>query len=219
MNYLLKMAQRQDSLNEITVKGWRNKGLNFRRALRLEAAEAMESTPWKWWKDGEMDTENLIIEAVDMMHFGLSIALMEGYSGWTWLDEQVKILFDSMTPDIIDLSTMQDAIDDIMYMSFLKPGVSAAPSDIIYVVAKLMWLLGMSRDDMFKMYFSKNVLNEFRQANGYKEGTYIKQWGRDEDNVFMQSFVSNIGISDHFEDDLYNGLTDRYSEVKEESAQ
>ena len=214
MNYLLRMSQKQDSLNEQTVKNWINKGLNYKRALRLEAAEAMESTPWKWWKKGELDDKNLIIEAVDMMHFGLSIALMEGYSGWSWLDNQVKMIFDREVPQIIEASTIQNVIDDIMYMSFLKPEMNVGSSDIIYNIAKLMWLLGMSRDDMYKMYFAKNVLNKFRQDNGYKEGSYIKIWDGVEDNVFMQDVVAKIGVSDHFEDDLYDALSKKYAEIK-----
>ncbi len=217
MNYLLKMAQRQDTLNELTVKGWRGKGLNFRRALRLEAAEAMESTPWKWWKAGVMDDDNLIVEAVDMMHFGLSVCLMDGYEGWKWLDSEVEVLMlkPMNAPAEKRIGMVQDVIDSIIQMTFDKATASTGPSDIIYEIGKMMRLLGMSRDDMFKMYFAKNVLNEFRQAHGYKEGEYIKTWGNAEDNVFMQKHVNEIGISDHFEDDLYNILTVRYAEVVE----
>ncbi len=216
MNYLLKMAQRQDTLNELTVKGWRNKGLNFRRALRLEAAEAMESTPWKWWKSGEIDEANLIVESVDMMHFGLSVCLMDGYEGWKWLDSEVEALMlkPMNIPDEKKVGMVQDAIDAIIQMTFDQATASTGPSDIIYEIAKMMRLLGMSRDDMFKMYFAKNVLNEFRQTNGYKEGTYIKAWDGTEDNVFMQNAVDGIGISDHFDDDVYKLLTDKYELVK-----
>jgi dimeric dUTPase (all-alpha-NTP-PPase superfamily) len=217
MNYIEKMANRQDSLNEITVKGWISKELNFRRALRLEAAEAMESTPWKWWKSGAIDIDNLRVEAVDMMHFALSVCIMEGYTGWKWLDKEIEELF--MKPINIPeekiVGMVQETIDTIMYMTFVETTASAGPSDLIYEIAKLMRLIGMSRDDMFKLYFAKNVLNEFRQANGYKDGTYIKIWFDKEDNVFMQKHVDDIGISDHFEDDLYNALDTQYVKVVE----
>lgn len=217
MNYLLKMSQKQDSLNEHTKKGWRNKGLNFRRALRLEAAEAMESTPWKWWKKGEMNNENLVVEATDMMHFALSIALMEGYEGWVWLDDQVeKIMIDPLRlSEEAVVESVQDQIDDIMQRTFYTDTANSNPSDIVRSVVILMWLLNMSRDDMYKMYFAKNVLNEFRQDNGYESGSYIKIWDGSEDNVFMQGFVKNVGISDHFDHELYSGLKEKYEEVKE----
>jgi len=219
MNYLLKMGQRQDSLNERTIKGWITKGLNFRRALRLEAAEAMDSTPWPWWKVREMDVNNLIVEGVDMMHFGLSVALADGYSGWKWLDAEVEAVFSKQRniPEEKLADEIQKVIDNIILMSFDIPRASSDASGIIIDIARYMWLLGMSRDDMFKMYFAKNVLNEFRQANGYKEGTYLKIWGGEEDNVFMQSNVAEIGISDHFDDDLYKLLSKEYVSVVDEA--
>jgi len=216
MNYLLKMAQRIDTLNELMIKGWRNEGLNFRRALRLEAAEAMESTPWKWWKSGEMDRSNLIVEGVDMMHFGLSICLLDGYEGWNWLDEEVSRLMESkmQVPDDSIVETVQNTIDNIMEMTFDKSISLTGPSDLIYEITKLMWFLGVSRDEMFKLYFAKNILNEFRQLNGYKSGEYIKDWDGSEDNVFMQNSIDDIAISSHFEDDLYKLLEDKYEAVK-----
>jgi hypothetical protein len=32
----------------------------------------------------------------------------------------------------------------------------------------------------------KNILNQFRQDHGYKEGIYIKVWNGEEDNVVMK---------------------------------
>lgn len=41
-------------------------------------------------------------------------------------------------------------------------------------------------------YFGKNALNQFRQDNGYKEGTYKKIWKGKEDNVVMIEIISTI---------------------------
>ena len=47
-----------------------------------------------------------------------------------------------------------------------------------------MWLSrGLKIVDLLKLYRAKNVLNAFRQKNGYKQGTYVKIWGEDEDNI------------------------------------
>jgi dimeric dUTPase (all-alpha-NTP-PPase superfamily) len=209
------MSQRQDTLNEISCKGWLNKGLNYRRALRLEAAEAMESTPWKWWKFGDLDISNLKIEAIDMIHFGLSVCLMDGYEGWKWLDDQVKTLLETPlnVPSDKRVQEMQEVLDKIMFMSFDAANSSFGPSDLIIEISRFMWLLGMSRDDMFKLYFGKNILNEFRQNNGYKAATYKKIWDGKEDNVFMQRVVSDLEISDHYDADLYDALDKKYKEV------
>lgn len=43
----------------------------------------------------------------------------------------------------------------------------------------------LSWDELHRQYVAKNVLNMFRQDNGYKAGTYIKDWGGREDNVVL----------------------------------
>jgi len=215
MNYIFKMATKQDSLNEITDNGWMENNRDFRRALRQEAGEAMDSTPWSWWKSRNLDIQNIIIEGTDMMHFALSVCLQERFDGWRWLDEEIKNRFDLQKPAASGhpVEEIQKTIDNIVYESFLHPTASSGPADLILGVVKLMWLVGMDRDDMFKLYFGKNVLNEFRQDHGYKDGTYIKEWDGKEDNVFMQDAIESIGISDHFEDDLYKLLDEKYKEV------
>jgi hypothetical protein len=45
---------------------------------------------------------------------------------------------------------------------------------------------GLNLDALYKLYIGKNILNQFRQDHGYKEGSYIKIWNGEEDNVTMQ---------------------------------
>jgi len=217
MNYIEKMSQKQDSLNEHTVKGWLSVGNPFRRALWLEAAEAMESTPWKWWKDGKLDIGNLKVESIDMMHFALSVVLQSGYSGWQWLDNEVTAAFDRdlKIPDDRIPENIMNLIETIVMQTFADSMASHGPHEIIITLAELMNMIGMDRDEMYKLYMGKNILNEFRQNHGYKEGTYDKEWFGEEDNVFMTNALSEIGISDHFEDDLYKALEGGYKEVQD----
>jgi hypothetical protein len=61
-------------------------------------------------------------------------------------------------------------------------------------------------DELYSLYIMKNCLNGFRQANGYKEGTYIKNWisadGQQcEDNVMCQEIWESL------EDQNYDNLT------------
>jgi hypothetical protein len=44
-------------------------------------------------------------------------------------------------------------------------------------------------DELYRLYVGKNILNRFRQDHGYKEGTYIKIWQGEEDNVVMQRIL------------------------------
>jgi len=46
----------------------------------------------------------------------------------------------------------------------------------LFYLGKMFKFLDMSFEDVYRAYFVKNVLNEFRQNNGYKKGTYIKEW-------------------------------------------
>ncbi|RAP33572.1 dUTPase [Candidatus Marinamargulisbacteria bacterium SCGC AG-439-L15] len=47
--------------------------LDFELAMRQEAAEAIDSLNWKWWKKEDDDWDNIKIELVDMLHFWVSM--------------------------------------------------------------------------------------------------------------------------------------------------
>lgn len=63
--------------------------------------------------------------------------------------------------------------------------------------------------DLSGYYFGKNVLNQFRQDNGYKEGTYIKIWNNEEDNVHMLRIVESLGEEANW-DKIYVALKTLY---------
>ncbi len=49
--------------------------LNYTRALQQEAAELIDSVPWKWWaKYQKFDEQNAKVEVVDLFHFLISLA-------------------------------------------------------------------------------------------------------------------------------------------------
>ena len=50
----------------------------------------------------------------------------------------------------------------------------------------LTLMSGLDLESLYKLYVGKNILNQFRQDHGYKEGTYIKVWNGQEDNVMMK---------------------------------
>ena len=51
----------------------RQRFLQFELAMRQEAAEAIDSLNWKWWKKDDDDWDNIKIELVDMLHFWVSM--------------------------------------------------------------------------------------------------------------------------------------------------
>ena len=219
MNLTQLMAEKQDNLNELTIKGWLHKGLNYPRALTQEAAEAMDSLPWKWWKDGKIDKENLKVEAVDMVHFALSILIQEGYKTWDWIDGMSRDIMKAEVPYVDDNLTekLEDTLDEIILLTYTTTKLKTEPPHELYFkVLSFANILGMSYEDVFKAYFAKNILNEFRQANGYKDGTYLKTWLGQEDNVHAMEIAKQLSIGERFNDNLYAALEKRYKEISKD---
>jgi len=53
--------------------------LNYVRAMQQELAELTDSVPWKWWaKYQEFDKQNAKVEIVDLFHFLISLAQVQG---------------------------------------------------------------------------------------------------------------------------------------------
>ena len=72
----------------------------------------------------------------------------------------------------------------------------------------------MSWNDAYTQYVSKNVLNIFRQQHGYKEGTYIKIWNGEEDNVVLARLLSQHDAARaDFADILHRELEAAYSRL------
>jgi hypothetical protein len=75
----------------------------------------------------------------------------------------------------------------------------------------------MNVDKIYKLYMGKNILNKFRQDNGYKLKTYKKIWNGQEDNVYLMQIIDKIDIFDNninFEEDVYCKLKEFYESVE-----
>ena len=76
----------------------------------------------------------------------------------------------------------------------------------------LVIMSGLNLDTLYKLYIGKNVLNQFRQDHGYKDGTYIKIWNGEEDNVVMKRVWEDD--SNIKPDNLYKELAKVYLSLK-----
>ncbi len=66
-------------------------------------------------------------------------------------------------------------------------------------------------DALYRRYVGKNVLNFFRQDHGYKDGSYIKIWDGEEDNVHLMAVLKELDASaGDFADQVYQALQQRY---------
>ena len=224
MDKILIMLQLQNQLNDSTngedwTKGLtkNNKEINWRRCIYMECAEMIDSFSWKHWKniDAEPDWDNLQIEVVDVWHFIISLAIEDYVTNMRGGVEDLGIDISNMDSfKNIDIknskfSSQNDVIakvESIMSITLDKTELNLEL--LIAEFFELVIMSGLNLDTLYRLYVGKNILNQFRQDNGYKEGTYIKVWNGDEDNVIMKKIWEKN--NDIKPDDLYKELSKTY---------
>jgi dimeric dUTPase (all-alpha-NTP-PPase superfamily) len=220
MNNVHNMLELQDRMNTRVNPRWREAGYAWLRAVAVEGVEALESVGWKWWKKQNPDIQNIKLELVDIWHFILSEAITqygdkaaEAIAKFS-LNTNLAWSFDGFARreyDVTDLDT-RERWELLIGFAALR-----APLPQIYTLFRsLMVDVGMSVEELYQGYVSKNVLNFFRQDHGYKDGTYVKDWAGEEDNVVMQRLASELTAEGDFsESNLYTALADHYAAVLE----
>ncbi len=226
MNKIKEMLLLQQELNDSTNGiGWESgitknsKIIDWRRCSYLECAELIESYPWKHWKniDASPDYDNIKIEVVDIWHFIMSQALQEYKLGGLGDIDQLSEMIMSLSnyKDFVDSAEVNrddyyreiTVVEELMKSLFCDDTIDKLMISFFDVAMQSE----LSLNTLYQLYIGKNILNRFRQDNGYKDGTYIKIWNGEEDNLYMQKILeSNVNISPN---KLYMELEKRYSEV------
>ncbi len=227
-NMVREMFALQQRLNDETNgEGWErgynkhDRIINWHRCIYMECAELIDSFNWKHWKDINIapDWDNIKIELVDIWHFVMSLGLEEyknrnlggiddiaNYvSDTNYFDE---FCTDAIEPDDSDYLSIINSIEHMMKDALLKEDFEKIVDDFIGSCLEC----GLDIYELYKYYIGKNILNGFRQDNGYKDGSYKKIWGDKEDNVVMSEILQEhqmIGANE-----LYNILKERYSKLK-----
>ncbi len=224
MDKILLMLQLQADLNEATNGDkWtsgitkNNKLINWKRCIYMECAEMIDSFTWKHWKniDKEADWDNLQIEVVDVWHFIMSLAI-ENYTqtrrggiddlaqGISELESFAKI--DTKNNLFARQDEVIEKIESIMIDTLSRRALNL--EKLISDFFDLVVMSGLDLESLYKLYVGKNILNQFRQDNGYKDGSYIKVWGGEEDNVVMKRVLDeNSSVKPN---ELYKELTKLY---------
>jgi len=223
MNKISQMLKLQQELNDATNGlDWEDgitkndKIIDWRRCSYLECAELIESYPWKHWKniDAEPDYNNIKIEAVDIWHFIMSEALR------VYKKDNLGDI-DSLSTMIENLPNFQqftqknqshdknyyeqiEVVEKLIRTLFVESSIDILVEDFINVAIQS----ALNLDSLYQLYIGKNILNQFRQDNGYKEGTYIKIWNQEEDNVVMQDILG--ANPDTTPQELYAKLQEAY---------
>ena len=209
----LEMYNLQNTLNTNTngtewTKGVTLQGrtINWSRCMYMEACEAIDSLNWKHWKDinKEDDIENVKIELVDIWHFLMSQHIVDMRGNIEQASQEAMDAFNT-SKDIKTPLTLIQALEGIVASS----STQNLPLEFFYIALSKMD--GFTMEDVYLLYIGKNCLNQFRQDNGYKDGSYIKMWDGKEDNVYMQSVLNGNPNISYIE--LYAYLKAKYERV------
>lgn len=220
---LEEMFVLQKTLNDSTNgKNWElgmnkfGKEINWLRCIHMEVAELIDSTPWKHWKNinAEPDMNNIHVELVDIWHFLMSYILQE-----TNIPRAVSLVNTHCiyeASEDVEVKLMVKEAEKLSYISLaIETGNMPSFGGIERFIDQFFRcckVSGLSFTWLQKIYIGKNCLNKFRQDNGYKEGTYIKEWNGREDNVVMVELLETM--DDVSFDYLYDKLGDHYAAVK-----
>ncbi len=228
MEKVLEMLLLQQELNDSTNgEGWEagktknGKVINWKRCIYMECAEMVDSFAWKHWKaiDADPDWANLQIEVVDVWHFIMSLGL-EDYSQnfrGTIEDLAMKIsqeagymkLQENGELEYAEPTVIMAKVEDLILNAVNRDTLNGPK--LFEDFFELAYMSKLNLTDLYRLYVGKNILNQFRQDHGYKEGTYVKVWNGKEDNVIMQAlWEENAVLTPKV---LYGALQKAYATV------
>lgn len=188
---LVEQLMLQHRMNSVVNPAWISANYLWTRAIMVEGVEALDHYGWKWWKKlPAPDMSQFHLELVDIWHFALSNELV--HTGGDPHEAAANIRVALRNPrheftrglDTIDLRHLD--VPDLLHVLV---GAAAFGEFHLTAFQLLMEKSGMQWQDLHKSYVAKNVLNIFRQAHGYKEGTYVKTWDGREDNEVLTEMI------------------------------
>ena len=204
MNQLLFLCALQDTLNTKTSRPqWKaEQSTPYLRAAHVELSEAMDHLGWFWWKKVTPNMDAYKMGLIDALHFMLSHYIRDAFQLNTIVEKVMRTPLRNLQMHVDAYKTEYSQEDTLNYIDELISDCATKSSIrrrmcVLYRLLVLMVAAGMSGDDIVAMYVAKNALNTFRKEHGYKEGTYIKMWDGEEDNVFVTNYVkANLTSAD-----------------------
>lgn len=221
---IAEILKLQKSLNDSTngtnwLDGFTKTGqeIDWCRCMRMELNEAIDqSVFWKHWKNitgvtqyDIFDLNNLKMEMVDTGHFLNSEIIRRNL-----ISEIIRSNIEEVNFNKIEQGKpLVLAIEKLIQTIFKYK--EEDETSILLQINDLFWeitLSIMSLKEFYELYIAKNCLNVFRQNNGYKDGTYIKEWGKDkvEDNVFVTNYFKKNNEKVVTFEELYEYLDKTY---------
>lgn len=200
---LINMLQMQHRMNTRVHEDWSTQNFEWYRAIWIECGELMDHHGYKWWKKQVPEQEQVQLEVIDIWHFGMSAMFASGQS----IEGIADFILSDVEQAVTEGVSVLEATESLALYSLETKGFSPAR------FWTLMHASGLDFEGLYSAYVGKNVLNFFRQDNGYKEGTYIKNWAGREDNEHLSELVAKLDRSaTDFADQVYAALAARYAE-------
>ena len=195
------MLRLQDEMNAHVDEDWRDHQREWWRAIWIECAELMDHYGgWKWWKHSECDRDQVLLEIVDIWHFGLSLRI-ERTASYAEAAQGITKEWGQAT----DANGFHDAVEKLALSALQQNDLNVA------VIPSLLRDIDCDFGDLFANYVGKNVLNVFRQDHGYRDGTYQKIWNGREDNEHLVDVLAGIDMSSADpRTEIYSALKSNY---------
>lgn len=193
-----KLMAAQDWLNcQYSSPDWKMKNHPFLDYVWIEVGELAEHEGQVFhYKKKAPDWEQVKLELVDILHFGLSHLIQTGKN-----PESIAHVF---------ISATEGYKTDKPVIAYCREVANSAinGSFDVYMFTRLVYQCGFTLQDIFDHYLNKYTLNRFRIDNGQVRGEYKKIWsdGR-EDNEHLVELAADAINHDH----LYELLGARYA--------
>ena len=202
---LLTMLDMQHRMNSRVHEDWINQNFEWYRAAWIECGELIEHFGYKWWKKQQPDIDQVQLEVIDIWHFGMSALFTEGGD----LDSVADTIEAQLRDYQPSGAGVREATEALALDCLQSHSFNAARFWDLMTAAELDF------EGLYRSYVGKNVLNFFRQDHGYKDGSYIKDWGGREDNDHLGELVQALDSDGpQFADALYSSLQQRYAECQ-----
>jgi len=220
---IARMVNKQNELNlktngDVWLSGFTTAGkhIDWDLCIQQETAEFIDSFPWKHWKgiDVKADINNAFIELTDIAHFVFSKALKETDGDVPAATNKVLKGLKVVAFDVYHDKTQGDVIacaKDLIIAAASGKSALKTIKEFIYLMDTMNLLYGFNIDKLYTLYMGKNLLNKFRQDNGYSEGEYIKDWDGEEDNVYLTMLLEKY--PDLTDEELLTKLQEKYALV------
>lgn len=205
LQQLKALLTMQNHLNEVVNPDWLKASYKWNTAVLVEAVEAIDyigsECGYPWWKVREAKVPELTLELIDMLHFVLSsfYEIVEGDLDAAW-ERYDQVILNPLEPDEY---TVLSALEEMCSTSVIANVVINDKDDNITDLVdftlhqlNLLHLLfdmyDISMETVFTTYTGKYALNLFRQANGYKQGTYHREWDGKNDNDHLSDITEGL---------------------------